>query len=309
MMKRLSHALFSAGLFFLILGFLLSNHETIYFFVEKYVLQNQIDKSIGIGNDYTRDYDFLYIQNTTQYTPYSYQDILNIIYTGLNHGKEQFYFSCPKEYTNCLEDVKQIARDQSILSNINNYVHPFNSFSHIATSFNPYGRVQIKIQKSYQEEDISMIQEKVDDIYEQLYDENKSIEDNIKVFHDYIINHAKYDTYRVEKGIVNYRSDLAYGPLFEGYAICGGYTDLMQLFLEKMGIKSYRISSEGHIWNAVYVNHQWLHIDLTWDDPVVDDGLDYLEHNYFLITTKKLKGLGDNHHNFSSDAYLEYKEK
>ena len=44
-----------------------------------------------------------------------------------------------------------------------------------------------------------------------------------------------------------YASDIAYGPLFEGYGICGGYTDAMELFLEKMGIESYKISSDQHV--------------------------------------------------------------
>ena len=34
-----------------------------------------------------------------------------------------------------------------------------------------------------------------------------------------------------------YKSNIAYGPLFENYAICSGYTDLMELFLEKLNIK------------------------------------------------------------------------
>ena len=35
---------------------------------------------------------------------------------------------------------------------------------------------------------IILLEDKIDEIYNNNYDENKSIEDNIKVFHDYIIN-------------------------------------------------------------------------------------------------------------------------
>ena len=50
----------------------------------------------------------------------------------------------------------------------------------------------------------------------------------------------------------------------------------MELFLEKMNVKSYKISGEKHVWNAVEINGVWKHLDLTWDDPVASDGNDYL---------------------------------
>lgn len=107
------------------------------------------------------------------------------------------------------------------------------------------------------------------------------LQKNITLAHDYIINNSKYDTDRSDLDIVNYKSDIAYGPLLQGYGICGGYTDAMQLFLEKLGVKSYRVSSEKHIWNAVNLNDNWYNLDLTWDDPVVSDGSDALEYNFF----------------------------
>ena len=106
----------------------------------------------------------------------------------------------------------------------------------------------------------------------------------------------------------SYRSDIAYGPLFEGYGVCGGYTDLMELFLERMQVKSYKISSNQHIWNAVYINGTWKHLDLTWDDPVSMDKKDYLEHSYFLIDTYKLLKQETTQHNFNQEIYSELKE-
>ena len=53
----------------------------------------------------------------------------------------------------------------------------------------------------------------------------------------------------IRQVFTKYKSEIAYGPLFEGYAVCGGYTDLMELFLEKMNIKSYKIIEfEGYIY-------------------------------------------------------------
>ena len=235
------------------------------------------------------------------------QDILNIYYTAINAGKTSFTFYCPKEYENCLIDVQSLANDQSKLSDINNYVHPFNGFSHIETEYDSLGRVTLNVIKNYSEEDIAVINNRIDELYPQLVNENLSVRDNIKSIHDYIINNTRYDSDRTDNNIIKYRSDTAYGPLFEGYAICGGYTDLMQLFLERLGVKSFRISSDTHVWNAVYVDNTWYHLDLTWDDPVASDGKDYLLYTFFLIDTQQLLNNEQTQHIYNQDFYTELK--
>ena len=72
-------------------------------------------------------------------------------------------------------------------------------------------------------------------------------------------------------------------------------------------------NSEGHVWNAVYLDNQWLHLDLTWDDPVSNDGTDYLQHKYFLITTAQLEEVDSSgevkvtEHQFKKNIYVELK--
>ena len=75
-----------------------------------------------------------------------------------------------------------------------------------------------------------------------------------------------------------------------------------------MNIKSYRVSSNSHIWNALYLDNEWYHIDLTWDDPVVSDGSDYLIHDYFLIKTQDLQQKEKTQHDFNSKRFIEIKE-
>ena len=119
----------------------------------------------------------------------------------------------------------------------------------------------------------------------------------ILTIHDYIINNTKYDVTRNNEGNSIYKSYIAYGPLIEGYATCNGYTDAMALFLEKLNVPNFKVAmtpdensdTEGHVWNAVLIDNKWLHLDLTWDDPVSSDGTDYLQHKYFLITTNQLE--------------------
>ena len=297
--------LLTLGLLMILAGLVMIRQDDIKTIINTYLSPQKID--LGDKNEYYRDYDFNYVQNTDNFNPSNSQDILNIYYTVINAGKTEFSFYCPKEYTGCLDDIQRLARNQDMLSDINNYVHPYNGFSHIETEYDSLGKVTVRINKSYYEEDIEAINKKLDELYPQLVDENKSDTENIRTIHDYIINHTKYDSDRSDKKIIKYRSDIAYGPLFEGYGICGGYTDLMELFLERMNIKSYKISSDMHVWNAVYIDNTWKHLDLTWDDPVASDNNDYLEHDYFLINTTDLLNREKTQHIFNQEIYSELK--
>ena len=300
-MKKYIVLLFLVILF----GFTFAFRKPLYNLYRTYFVKEEKEVTLTASNDYTRDYDFNYVKRTDDFTPSNYQDLLNIYYTVLNSGEEEFSFYCTDEYSECINDVDSLANNQKVLSTINNFVHPFNSFRHLETSYDDYGKVTLKIEHIYSNNDIKLIEAKVEEIEKEIWSSSMSNEDKIKEVHNYIINNSKYDKDRSDNNIVKYKSDTAYGSLLEGYSLCGGYTDAMELFLEDMGIKSYKISSENHVWNAVYLNNAWYHLDLTWDDPITTDGSDILEYNFFLITTSELSELEGEQHNYDKNVYSE----
>ena len=289
----------------ILFGFTFAFRRPLYNLYRTYFVKEEKEVTLTASNDYTRDYDFNYVKRTDDFTPSNYQDLLNIYYTVLNSGEEEFSFYCTDEYSECINDVDSLANNQKVLSTINNFVHPFNSFRHLETSYDDYGKVTLKIEHIYSNNDIKLINAKVKEIEKEIWNSSMSNEDKIKESHNYIINNSKYDKDRSDNNIVKYKSDTAYGSLLEGYSLCGGYTDAMELFLEDMGIKSYKISSENHVWNAVYLNNAWYHLDLTWDDPITTDGSDILEYNFFLITTSELSELEGEQHNYDKNVYSE----
>ena len=289
----------------ILFGFTFAFRRPLYNLYRTYFVKEEKEVTLTASNDYTRDYDFNYVKRTDDFTPSNYQDLLNIYYTVLNSGEEEFSFYCTDEYSECINDVDSLANNQKVLSTINNFVHPFNSFRHLETSYDDYGKVTLKIEHIYSNNDIKLINAKVEEIEKEIWNSSMSNEDKIKEAHNYIINNSKYDKDRSDNNIVKYKSDTAYGSLLEGYSLCGGYTDAMELFLEDMGIKSYKVSSENHVWNAVYLNDAWYHLDLTWDDPITTDGSDILEYNFFLITTSELSELEGEQHNYDKNVYSE----
>jgi len=94
----------------------------------------------------------------------------------------------------------------------------------------------------------------------------------------------------------------------------------MAIILSRLGYENYKIAttseeisyeSNGHIWNAVRIRDEWLHMDLTWDDPVSTDGKDYLYHKYFLVSTEEMLKADDGNvkveeHNFNKAIYQEF---
>ena len=203
-----------------------------------------------------------------------------------------------------MDDIKDIISDNTYLTDIANFVHPFNTFETLNTTFTNAGKITFKKKSKYTDDEIKQINERIDQIYNENYDPQKNVRENIKIFHDYIINNTKYDKENKDTKI-NMPSATAYGLLFNGKAICSGYTDTMQLLLEKMNVKNYRVSSDTHVWNLVYIEGKWMHLDLTWDDPLTPDDTDELSDAYFLINANELKSKQENEHIFNENIYLE----
>jgi len=215
--------------------------------------------------------------------------------------------------------MEKISNDDLTLTHINNFVHPFNSFTVLNTTIYESGEITLKVNHLYTDEQIKAINTEVDRIMNLIIDNNDSTYDKIKTIHDYIINTTKYDETENEED-EKYASSLAYGTLFDHYARCNGYTDTMAIFLTKLEIKNYKIAttqedisyeSTGHVWNAVYLDEKWLHLDLTWDDPVSEEGKDYLHHKYFLVTTDEMRTSDEGNieieeHNFKKNIYMEF---
>ena len=294
-------------LIFLIIlfGFTFAFRKPLYNLYRTYIVKEQKEVVLTASNDYSRDYSFNFVSLTDDFSPNNYQNLLNIYFTILNSGEDEFSFYCQDDYKECLTDVDNLANDQKTLSAINNFVHPFNSFRHLETTYDDYGKVTLNIDHIYNSSEIKLINAKVKEIEKEIWNNTMSDEEKIKQAHNYIINNSKYDKDRSDNNIVNYKSDTAYGTLLEGYSLCGGYTDAMELFLEDLNIKSYKIASENHVWNAVNLNNTWYHLDLTWDDPITNDGSDILEYNFFLITTPELEEIENEQHNYDKTIYSE----
>ncbi|MBQ7504927.1 MAG: hypothetical protein IJT79_06395 [Ruminococcus sp.] len=105
--------------------------------------------------------------------------------------------------------------------------------------------------------------------------------------HDYLVKNCVYK----DKADDNDNRYTIYGCLVEQSAVCEGYKNAFQQLLAYCGIKSYGISGSldnseniDHVWNAVRIDGEYYHTDVTWDDAE-----DMVMYDYFNLTTKQIK--------------------
>lgn len=270
-------------------------------YIKKFTSKN--DYTIAISNDYYLDYDFKYVSNYTDDVS-NKQELLNYIYYVINTGSEYADGECVKEYTECIHDLESIATDDERLSVLNNFVHPYNSFKTISFTYDDSGRFSMAIEHIYKEEEIIKLNDDINNILDNIITSSMNTSDKIKAIHDYIIDHTEYDENKVDNIYdTTYKSNTAYGVIEEGYGICSGYSDTVAIMLNKLAIKNYKISNSTHIWNLIYVNGKWVHLDSTWDDPISSTNIN--RDTYFLIDFNTLTSLDDDTHNFDRNIYQE----
>lgn len=266
-------------------------------------------------NKYAKNQSYEYVSVTDNFVPYNFQELFNIFYTILDRGYQNFTFYCPVEYTDCVNDVIKISdkKNTKYLPTLGNYISPFNNFYLLKVRYDTAGEITVNVDYNYSNEDKRLINQKLDDLWVQLVTKEMDEEDIIYAFHDYFINTTRYDEEYVETSKENemspkHPSTKANGVLFNGLAICSGYTDAMALVLDRLNLKNFKVASDTHVWNVVNLNGEWLHLDLTWDDPVsLDHSKDTLLHKFYLIDTKTLEEFEIEDHDFDKSVYLELK--
>jgi hypothetical protein len=112
--------------------------------------------------------------------------------------------------------------------------------------------------------------------------------------HDWLISNADYD--------YSYRYCSAEGVLARGTGTCESYHRAYVLLLNKVGIKTGRITGNNHVWTAALLDGNWTQIDTTWDDMGDAYSGSFFEHLYFGLNDE-LMGLAHSDHTKATTGY------
>lgn len=126
----------------------------------------------------------------------------------------------------------------------------------------------------------------MDDILSELSSDMNDYE-IVKTIHDSIIKSCVYSS-------ANERMNTVYGCLVDKLALCQGYARSFTYLCSEAGIDTFvvlGVAKEAHMWNAVKMDNDWYHIDLTWDDPDRSANPDSVRYDYFGLTDARIREL------------------
>lgn len=117
----------------------------------------------------------------------------------------------------------------------------------------------------------------------------------VLVLHDDLVNAARYD---MEAG-----GDII-DILRSGSGCCEAYSAMFSVMCALADVPARVVTGTGgegpHAWNLVQLDGEWYHIDVTWDDPIIDDGCkQVLSHAYFCKTDAEMAAT----HSWTRHAY------
>lgn len=160
--------------------------------------------------------------------------------------------------------------------------------------------------KEEYEKKLTLLKAKVDEIASEITVGEDEFETELEI-HDYVVQNCAYRNSTDETAKLE--ESTAYGALVNGFASCEGYAKAALMLFDKLGIESYLISGkstnrtenmESHMWNAVKINDEYYNLDLTWNDPIKEDGTDEPRYIYFNITDEELSKTHSEYENANS---------
>ncbi len=131
-------------------------------------------------------------------------------------------------------------------------------------------------------------EDKIENILNSIISQGMSKNEKIKSIYDYLILNISYDHDGYDSGDISNASHSAYGAIVNGVAVCDGYSEAINLLLNRLGIESDIVigqtDGEGHAWNYVEFEEGYYYLDATWDDS--DNGK--IRYDYYKKTLSEM---------------------
>lgn len=132
--------------------------------------------------------------------------------------------------------------------------------------------------------------------------------DKALFIHDYLVEHTAYDLQgSLQDGFQLCHT--AYGALVKHSAVCMGYSAAYQYLLRELGVhcmyaggtvresaqsalkSKYPQMDGSHVWNCVELDGEYYWVDVTWDDPLDQNGQEIggpVRHEYCFVDDNKI---------------------
>ena len=225
--------------------------------------------TVQLGNSFS---DLLSQQNGSEMLGKYYQSAIEA-YTYDN--PDVFYLSPSKMYLNVETTTRGISKTYNV------FINSGNEANYLSEEFSSKQKVDEAIEQIEQVRN-EILRNKTGNTYQ-----------DIKMIHDYLVEHISYDTSLSRPYIYN-----IYGAMVQNVCVCEGYARSMKYLLDSINIECTIVIGKGtntegvtenHAWNYVKINDEWYAIDTTWDDPQIQGGgivPDSYKYKYFLVGSR-----------------------
>lgn len=137
--------------------------------------------------------------------------------------------------------------------------------------------INLAVQYLYTYEQLQQTVDKADSIIKEIIAPEMTDYQKALAVHNYVVKNTQY----IGGGIYGNEAYTAYGALVQGEAVCQGYTEAVNILLNRSGVYSMLVVGEaytfmdwrGHAWNIAKIGGSFYHIDATFDDLGVDESL------------------------------------
>ena len=270
-------------------------------------IRDAISYSVSVAldvTDYTTDYTSHMATIHVQYTPLGYDkkiafsidDVERIISKTISDRQSgvSIYLTLDAPIANITQDIFD-AYLSSITSNPDNYAsYAINdiwvSCESLIDRVSSDSAYKIVIKFNYREtlNETAAVNRYVSEFISSLNLKSMTNKEVVQYINDKVKSITTYD---LSDAMLSY---IPYGIVSSGLGGCQAYSMLTSAMLWEAGIPNRLVtgtsknsstgSVEDHMWNAVYISGQWLHLDTTWNDnyPIGHDP-------YFLLSEQSIR--------------------
>lgn len=250
--------------------------------------------AVFFGVQYAFD---VYIQKSEAQQVFETGSYTDYYYTKLSETEKQAYTAVKQQVYDFPKSIKVPPLDSESLKKVlealicdNPYMFMFDSCTLMTVGYANY--FEPKYLMTAEEYDMlrQQTEQKADSILSAL-PETGDYEKQLYL-HDSVINACSYsDTDTAAEAN-------ATGVFINSKAKCSGYAKAYKLLLDKAGIPCVLISGyaedydgngTNHMWVATQTDGVWSYTDITWDDPVTDNGKNLCRRVYFCMSEDMLR--------------------
>lgn len=237
-----------------------------------------------------------YIQKSNPPETFETGSYTDYYYTALSQTQKQAYTAVREQVYSFPKSIKVPPLDSASLDKVlealicdNPYMFMFNSCSLMSIGSSSYFEPDYLMTK----EDYDALKAQVEAAAEKIISAMPEADSYRKqlYLHDAVINSCTYsDTDDVSEADVT-------GVFVNSLAKCSGYAKAYKLLLDAAGIpcvlisgyaEDYSGNGTNHMWTATQTDGVWSYTDITWDDPVTDNGEEMCRRVYFCMSDDML---------------------